>query len=138
MLYRCFRFNSKASVILVRNLFSKRSFDKHCYELVRDVSYDHYLIGLLLQPQSRDLYFAIQAFNAEIAMIKDNTRGNSIAGRMRFQWWEDAINREFNETVVNSQSVNQKLQHPVIQALAFHLSKSPNSSKWLLRSLEAR
>lgn len=60
--------------------------DDYCREHTKNFEYDSYLSGLLLPLEQRPAYFAIRAFNIEIANIKDNVRGNAAAGRVRFQW----------------------------------------------------
>lgn len=86
----------------------------HCVDLVRTRDRDGYLCGLLMPPSSRDSYFALRAFNVEVASVKDggglaSTRSRrvpgqfgeaaadgqgvdvSLASRLRMQWWRDAV-----------------------------------------------
>ncbi|CAN0115941.1 unnamed protein product, partial [Ectocarpus sp. 13 AM-2016] len=39
----------------------------------------------------RPASLAIRAFNVETAAIKDSVRGNVMPGKMRIQWWKDAM-----------------------------------------------
>lgn len=92
---------------------------KHCVEMVRTRDMEGYLCGLLMPWSAREAYFALRAFNAEIAGIKDasklvagRSRGScatastsrfednvtdigkgdsSLASRLRIQWWVDSV-----------------------------------------------
>jgi hypothetical protein len=65
---------------------------------------------------SRQAYFALRAFNVEIASIKDASRSmgrsradtdnddfvtgdSSMASRLRMQWWKDGIAEIYDNTV---------------------------------------
>lgn len=54
---------------------------KHCVELVQTRDMEGYLCGLLMPSSSREAYFALRAFNVEIASIKDASK--LIGGRSR-------------------------------------------------------
>lgn len=52
--------------------YQQRDDHKHCVELVQSRDLDGYLCGLLMPSASaRDAYFAIRAFNVEVASVKD-------------------------------------------------------------------
>lgn len=54
---------------------------KHCVELVQTRDMEGYLCGLLMPSSSSEAYFALRAFNVEIASIKDASK--LIGGRSR-------------------------------------------------------
>ena len=58
----------------------QRSDRGHCVDLVRGRDLDGYLCGLLMPDGARDAYFAIRAFNAEVASVKD---GGGLGRRRR-------------------------------------------------------
>ena len=95
---------------------------KHCVELVQSRDLDGYLCGLLMpSTAARDAYFAIRAFNVEVANVKDGgglgrrrprseasvssadasafgggggdmgEMDATLASRLRMQWWRDAV-----------------------------------------------
>lgn len=103
-------------------------------DLVKTKDYEGYLVGLLFPAQHRRAYFAVRAFNVEIATIRDQVPRSALqAGRMRFQFWRDAL---------TSLSDNRKLQsfmrQPVAQELEYLVSNYDVNVRWLERSLEAR
>jgi len=105
-------------------------------DLVKKHDYDSYLAGLLCPKESRDAYFAIKSFNVEIAMIKDNTHNNLMAGRLRFQWWRDLINEVYNG--VEGGKVSSLSKSPIAQAISSSVSQHDLSQRWFERSLDAR
>lgn len=106
--------------------------NSYCQNLVKQHDFDNYLAGLLVPRMYRDAYFAIRAYNVEIATIKDQMSGNAAAGRIRFQWWRDAI-----ETMDNGKTV-ANLQQPIALAMSHYCIKHGLSRRWLERSLDAR
>ena len=46
-------------------------------------------------PSARPAYLAIRALNVELASIDDQV-SNGVVGRMRFQWWRDALKGAFD------------------------------------------
>ncbi len=110
--------------------------DDYCVELVKKHDFDSYLSGLLVPQTARAAYFAVKAFNVEIAMIKDQTHGNAMAGRIRFQWWRDVLDEIYKggsgkaPPMVNST--------PVAHALAIHIHTHNLTARWFERSLDAR
>ena len=62
----------------------------HCAALVREADKDRYLANLLIPEPARTHAFALHAFNAEIAAIRDRAR-EPLAGEIRLQWWRDAL-----------------------------------------------
>ena len=107
---------------------------KHCIEMVQNRDFEGYLCGLLMPSSSQEAYFALRAFNVEIASIKDasqliggrsrggqssnqqRTIGNatfdevggerdpSLASKLRMQWWKDSILDIYSEKQQNNDS----------------------------------
>jgi len=98
---------------------------KHCVEMVQTRDMEGYLCGLLMPSSAREAYFALRAFNVEIASIKDasqliggRSRGSrgmdeggnnaagdsSLASRLRMQWWRDAIAEIYDNARDNDNS----------------------------------
>eukprot|EP01036_Dinobryon_divergens_P024672 gene24672-33143_t len=83
----------------------------------------------------RSLFYAIRAFNIEIATIKDVIPRNTLhAGRYRFQYWRDSL----QSLTQNSSSSILDKQNPVLNALRSYVPKYNLSVRLLERSLEAR
>jgi phytoene synthase len=66
---------------------------RHCEELVRTADKDRFLATLFAPAGKRGPLFALYAFHAEIAGIRDRIR-EPIAGEIRLQWWRDVLNGE--------------------------------------------
>jgi phytoene synthase len=66
---------------------------RHCEELVRTADKDRFLATLFAPADKRGPLFALYAFNAEIAGIRDRIR-EPMAGEIRLQWWRDVLNGE--------------------------------------------
>jgi phytoene synthase len=60
---------------------------------VREADRDRWLAGLLLPENRRRHVYALQAFSAEIARVRDVVR-DPMPGEIRMQWWVDAIEGE--------------------------------------------
>ena len=59
-------------------------------EAVRAADRDRYLSVLYAPEEKRASLFALYAFNAEIAAVRDRIR-EALPGEIRLQWWRDAI-----------------------------------------------
>ena len=105
---------------------------EYCMSLVKQTDFDNYLAGLLVPRQHRGAYFALRAFNVELATTKDQSNKNSMAARMRFQWWRDVIDN------IYSKQDEQFMQQPVAYALSHYCREHGLTRHWLERSLEAR
>jgi phytoene/squalene synthetase len=81
---------------------------------------------------ARAAYFAIRAFNVELATVHDQINGNAMAGRIRFQWWRDVL-----KDIVEG-SGEQANQQPVATALRQHIPEKALSIHWFERSIDAR
>src|ERR1700761_6571667 len=62
----------------------------HCAELVRTADRDRYIATLFAPADRRDALFALYAFNAEIARVRDVAR-EPMPGEIRLQWWREVV-----------------------------------------------
>src|SRR5581483_8353905 len=62
----------------------------HCAELVRTADHDRYIATLFAPAEHRDGLFALYAFNAEVARVRDVAR-EPIPGEIRLQWWREVV-----------------------------------------------
>jgi hypothetical protein len=81
---------------------------QYCAEQVKRYDYDRYIISLLLPKDQRPLFWALAAFNLEIAKTKEIVTEPTI-GLIRLQWWRDSLGRLFD---------GQCDAHEVLQALS--------------------
>ncbi|GAA6060882.1 hypothetical protein JCM10212_000165 [Sporobolomyces blumeae] len=72
----------------------------------------------------RPAYMALKAFNVELAGLPDQV-SNQMVGRIRFQWWKDAIKGVYD---------NKPLPHPLTTVLAA-LPQRPSLSQYHLNRL---
>src|SRR5262245_20926304 len=66
---------------------------RHCEALVRAADKDRFLATLFAPADRRGPLFALYAFNAEIASVRERAR-EPMPGEIRLQWWRDVINGE--------------------------------------------
>jgi phytoene synthase len=59
-------------------------------DAVRRADHDRYLSVLYAPQDKRDALFALYAFNAEIATVRDRIR-EALPGEVRLQWWRDTL-----------------------------------------------
>jgi phytoene synthase len=76
-------------------------------EAVRAGDRDRYLSGLYAPADRRDALFALYAFNAEIAGVRDRIH-EALPGEVRLQWWRDVIASDSGEAAAG---------HPLAEAL---------------------
>mmetsp|Transcript_2292 Transcript_2292/g.3127 ORF Transcript_2292/g.3127 Transcript_2292/m.3127 type:complete len:322 (-) Transcript_2292:23-988(-) len=120
--------------IITRAISNSASYDDYCISLTRTKDYENYLIGLLVPRDYKSVFFAVKAFNIEIATIRDNTPKNSLqAGRYRFQYWRNSL-----QSIGKTSELQNFDNQPVLNALARHIPKYNLSSRWFERSLESR
>ncbi|KAF5360504.1 hypothetical protein D9756_005022 [Leucocoprinus leucothites] len=85
---------------------------EYCTDLVRKHDYESYLISQFWPRDLRGSYFAIKAFSVELATVQDHV-SNTTIGKMRMQFWRDAIKDIFN---------GRPPRHPTALAL-FHATQ---------------
>ncbi|CAE6415257.1 unnamed protein product [Rhizoctonia solani] len=100
----------------------------YCRELVRKHDYEAYLCSYFYPRAAQPGYFALRALNVELAMIRE-TVSRPIIGKMRMQFWRDAI---------KSITSNKPVKHPIAIALheASQMAKLP--PYYLKRMVDAR
>jgi phytoene synthase len=59
-------------------------------DAVRRADHDRYLSTLYAPQDKRDALYALYAFNAEIASVRDRIR-EALPGEVRLQWWRDTL-----------------------------------------------
>eukprot|EP00026_Physarum_polycephalum_P009922 Phypoly_transcript_10060.p1 GENE.Phypoly_transcript_10060~~Phypoly_transcript_10060.p1 ORF type:complete len:377 (+),score=58.60 Phypoly_transcript_10060:159-1289(+) len=113
--------------------------EAHCTERVRTMDYEHYLCGLFFPRDVRKYYFAVRAFNIELAIIKDVVSSSSSSstssppniGAMRLDFWRQVINSCY-KTPPNPPA------HPVARALSSAISECKLSRQWFKNLVDQR
>lgn len=132
---------------------------KYCVQLVEKRDREGYLCGLLVPKRAQRSYFAIRAFNAELASIKDGSslrrRGGggiqqgetaaTLAVQMRMQWWRDAVGTIYGDDPRNTSSdptlANLSIScwhSPVVRALHRAVKENNLTRRFLERLIESR
>jgi phytoene synthase len=101
----------------------------HCAALIRAHDHDRYLCALFAPPAVRESWFALFAFNREIAAIKEVVSEEMI-GFMRFAWWREALDEIYAGKPVR--------KHPVVEALAKTITLHSLERRLLDEMLDAR
>jgi len=65
----------------------------YCAELVRAADRDRFLASLFAPPEYRNALYALYAFNAEVARVREVAR-EPLPGEIRLQWWSEAVGGE--------------------------------------------
>lgn len=81
----------------------------YCHHYVRETDYNRYLLAFFVPRRLRSDLLAIFAFNAELESIPARAR-EPMAGLIRLQWWQDEINKIYDE--------NPYATSPVLSAMA--------------------
>ncbi len=100
----------------------------YCATVVRDADRDRYLATLFAPAEHRDALFALYAFNAEIARVRDAAR-EPLPGEIRLQWWREALTGERD---------GEAAANPVAAALRATLTRNNFVATPLLELIEAR
>lgn len=66
---------------------------RHCEALVRAADKDRFLATLFAPAEKRGPLFALYAFNAEIASVRERAR-EPMPGEIRLQWWREVVEGE--------------------------------------------
>ena len=101
---------------------------EYCRDLVRTSDRDRYLASLFAPDDKRPLLFALYAFNAEVARIRDVV-SEPMAGEIRLQWWRDTVESIYDGTVPD---------HPVAQELSRAVEAGGFDRRGLVNLIEAR
>jgi NADH dehydrogenase [ubiquinone] 1 alpha subcomplex assembly factor 6 len=160
--HHCLRQNGTAlsfsSDTKLRRTVQKKDFE-YCVDLVQNRDRESYLCGLLMPHASRRSYFAIRAFNVELASIKDGSvsrqvggaqfeeAGASLALKIRFQWWHEALNQIYSDDDTaekpstdefTAAMANSSWKNPIVRVLNHAVHESKLTRRFLERLLEAR
>jgi phytoene synthase len=100
---------------------------RHCEALVREADKERFLASLFVPADRRPHVFALYAFNAEIARVRDVAR-EPLPGEMRLQWWRDAL---------TGQGHGDVSAHPVAAALIDTADRFDLSREALLGLIDA-
>lgn len=100
----------------------------HCAALVREADHDRYIATLFAPAEHRDALFALYAFNAEIARVRDLAR-EPMPGEIRLQWWREVLEGKRDE---------EAAAHPVAAALREALGRHGLLAAPLQQVLDAR
>ncbi|MGB6350095.1 MAG: phytoene/squalene synthase family protein [Pseudolabrys sp.] len=100
---------------------------EHCAGVVRDRDRDRYIATLFAPEATRGALFALYAFGAEIARIRDVAR-EPIPGEIRLQWWREVLLGERN---------GEAAANPVAAALLGTIARYNLSRERLVELIEA-
>jgi hypothetical protein len=132
--------------LLRRNNSSSSSTNKsdhsHCLRLVESRDRESFLCGLLLSSKSdvQKPYFAIRAFNVEVASIVNSIdpRKPSVnvhPAKLRLQWWREAIDAIYSD---NNQLHNSAGSHPVMRSMSLSNVRQRCNRRYFEKLLDAR
>jgi 15-cis-phytoene synthase len=120
--------NSQAQPLaLAQNVARPAANFSHAANHVRNLDHDRYLGALFAPGEARQGLFALYAFNAEIARIRDVVT-EPLAGEMRLQWWRDTLAGERAEGE----------DHPVAAALIATIKRYNLPIEPFIALIEAR
>lgn len=102
--------------------------DAYVMDAVRRLDRDRYLAGLFAPAAARPHLYALYAFSAEIARVRDLV-SDPLPGEVRLQWWRDAIEGTGHGEVG---------AHPVASALLAAVERFRLPRTALTRLVEAR
>ena len=99
----------------------------HCVRLVRELDRDRYLATLFAPEGKRDALFALYAFDAQVARVRDLAR-EPMPGEIRLQWWRE---------VLLGERAGEAAAHPVASALLDVVARHKLAKEPLLGLIEA-
>ena len=126
------------------------------------IAWLYIVCGLLMPPKAREPFFAIRAFNVEIASIKDGRHRSlletessalpeksSMATHLKMEWWKSAISSIYNDSIpstTNDPNVSSLLSHvlssqklnPVVRSLHRAVLEFNLTRRFLERLIESR
>jgi 15-cis-phytoene synthase len=103
-----------------------------CGAALRESDRDRWLACLFAPEAAQPHLFALYAFNAEVARIRDHV-SQPILGEMRLQWWIDAL-----DSLDGGEPRGDLRAHPVADALLATIESRGLPRQLLLDALEAR
>jgi len=109
----------------------------HCEALVRAADKDRFLAGLFAPAEKRRHLYALYAFNAEIARVREVIR-TPMAGEIRLQWWRDALSDAASTPAEARPLQGDVRANPVADALLTTIAACRLPVEPLLDLVEAR
>lgn len=109
----------------------------HCEALVRAADKDRFLAGLFAPATKRRHLYALYAFNAEIARVREVIR-TPMAGEIRLQWWRDALGAAASRSAAEPPLQGDVRANPVADALMTTIVGCRLPVEPLLALIEAR
>lgn len=100
----------------------------YCAELVRTADRDRYLASLFAPAGRRNALYALYAFNADVARVREVAR-EPLPGEIRLQWWSE---------VVSGQRAEEARANPIASALLAAIERHHLDVAKLAGLLEAR
>lgn len=97
-------------------------------KFVREADRDRYLAALFAPADLREQLFALYAFNAEIALVRERV-SQPMLGEVRFQWWRD---------VLEGSRASEAESHPAASALLATMRAARLPVEPLLNIIDAR
>ncbi len=85
---------------------------RYCADRVRRLDRDRYLVGLFAPDRVRPTLMALYAFNIELSRIAD-TVSEPLLGRIRLQWWREAVAGLYDASGVRAHAVVEELARAV-------------------------
>lgn len=104
----------------------------HCTSMLQTFDHPAHLLRAFIPAQATDAYLAIRAFNLDIAHVADAVSRPEI-GRMRMQFWRDALTAVFNSHSPASAREPSMILLAAVLASGVKLGKG-----WFLRNISAR
>ena len=101
-------------------------------DTVKKYAYDSFLVGLWLPAETRSIFYAMHAFNIELAMAQTLARDNALAAQIRLQFWRDVVDAVYASPPKPVDRV------PMGQALQFAAQSANVSKRWFDRVLDTR
>jgi phytoene/squalene synthetase len=108
----------------------------YCKQLVRDADYDNFLSTLLAPAEHRSAIFTVHAFNIELQQVRQQTHGNPLAARMRYQWWREVVHALFQGDAGGGAAAGALSGHPVVDCLRTAVRDCNLTQRWLEHILE--
>ncbi len=106
----------------------------YCRDQVKHQDYESFLIGLLWPKELRPAYFAIKAFNIEIATIREQVPKNvNNVARGRFQFWRDILSE-----IQQNQRLPSHINQPIALELLECITKYNLTTRWFERNIDTR
>jgi phytoene synthase len=100
---------------------------RHCVAVVRAADRDRYLATLFAPADRRDALYALYAFHAEIARVRELAR-EPMPGEIRLQWWREAI---------EGTREGEAAAHPVAAALRETMARHGIDAERLVAMVDA-